>query len=185
MKRAARGLTPHRARSARNCRTSRTASSSRATRTSSACRSGELIHSYDDDAVALWNANFEEGLKIAKAAGAKEVWSGRGNIPTIHLMGGTIMGTGARATRWSTATARPTRLPNLYMAGPGIFSDRGRVEPDLHDLRPVAARCRATGDEVEHGRGMTRILPSPRAARRRPHCGSMPAARTMSAICLT
>ena len=36
----------------------------------------QLIHSFDDDAVALWNANFEEGLKVAKATGAKEVWSG-------------------------------------------------------------------------------------------------------------
>ena len=37
---------------------------------------GRLIHSYDQDAVALWNANLEEGQKAAKAAGAKEVWVG-------------------------------------------------------------------------------------------------------------
>ena len=48
---------------------------------------GRIIHSYDQDAVALWNANFEEGLKIAKAAGAKEVWSGARQYPTIHLHG--------------------------------------------------------------------------------------------------
>src|SRR5262252_7761842 len=53
----------------------------------------KITHSFDQDAVALWNANFEEGLKIAKATGAKDVWSARGNMPTIHLMGGTIMGT--------------------------------------------------------------------------------------------
>src|SRR6202035_4283763 len=46
---------------------------------------GKLIHSYDADAVALWNANLEEGLKVAKAAGAKEAWSARGAIPTSHL----------------------------------------------------------------------------------------------------
>ena len=28
-----------------------------------------------------WNANFDEGLAIAKAAGAKESWSARGNMP--------------------------------------------------------------------------------------------------------
>ena len=39
---------------------------------------GKLIHSYDQDAVALWNANLEEGLKVAKASGAKEAWSARG-----------------------------------------------------------------------------------------------------------
>jgi hypothetical protein len=27
----------------------------------------KIIHSYDQDAAALWNANFEEGLKIARA----------------------------------------------------------------------------------------------------------------------
>src|SRR5262249_53992820 len=48
----------------------------------------KIIHSYDQDAAALWNANFEEGLAVAKAAGAKEMWSSRGNMPTIHLLGG-------------------------------------------------------------------------------------------------
>ena len=33
---------------------------------------GKLIHTSDRDAVALWNANLEEGLKVAKAAGAKQ-----------------------------------------------------------------------------------------------------------------
>src|SRR5262249_23112512 len=27
---------------------------------------GRIIHSYDEDSVGVWNANFEEGLKIAK-----------------------------------------------------------------------------------------------------------------------
>jgi choline dehydrogenase-like flavoprotein len=36
-----------------------------------------LIHSFDDDAVALWNANFEQGMKVAKATNAKEVSSGK------------------------------------------------------------------------------------------------------------
>src|SRR5262249_5599707 len=56
---------------------------------------GRIVHSYDADAVGLWNANFEVGLAIAKASGAKEAWSGRGNQPTIHMHGGTIMGSGA------------------------------------------------------------------------------------------
>jgi choline dehydrogenase-like flavoprotein len=53
---------------------------------------GKRIHSYDQDAVALWNANLEEGLKVAKAAAAKDAWSSRGSILISHLMGGTIMG---------------------------------------------------------------------------------------------
>src|SRR6267143_2607482 len=55
----------------------------------------KIIHNYDKDAEAVWNANFEEGLAIAKATNAKDVWSAGGSMPTIHLMGGTIMGTGA------------------------------------------------------------------------------------------
>src|SRR6202171_2620981 len=37
---------------------------------------GRIVHSYDDNEAALWNANFEEGLRIAKATDAKEVWQG-------------------------------------------------------------------------------------------------------------
>jgi choline dehydrogenase-like flavoprotein len=56
---------------------------------------GKLTHSFDQDAVALWNANLEEGLKVARASGAKQAWSARGAMPTSHLLGGTIMGTSA------------------------------------------------------------------------------------------
>ena len=76
MKRAARGLHPHQRRSARNCRTSKTASSSSSDKDEFGMPLARIVHSFDQDAIALWNANFEEGLKIAKAAGAKEVWSG-------------------------------------------------------------------------------------------------------------
>jgi choline dehydrogenase-like flavoprotein len=89
---------------------------------------GKIIHSYDQDAIALWNANFEEGLAIAKATGAKEVWSGRGNMPTIHLMGGTIMGTGAENSVVNSY-GQTHEIPNLYMAGPGIFATAGASNP--------------------------------------------------------
>src|SRR5439155_11192768 len=60
----------------------------------------KLTHSFDDDAVALWNANFEQGIKVAKATGAKEVWPGKGPvIPAAHLHGGAIMGTSAANSR--------------------------------------------------------------------------------------
>jgi choline dehydrogenase-like flavoprotein len=89
---------------------------------------GKIIHSYDQDAVALWNANFAEGIKIGKATGAKEVWSARGNMPTIHLMGGTIMGTGA-GNSVTNSYGQTHELPNLYVAGPGIFATGGAVNP--------------------------------------------------------
>jgi choline dehydrogenase-like flavoprotein len=89
---------------------------------------GKFVHSFDDDAIGLWNANFEEGLKIAKAAGAKEVWSARGPMPTIHLFGGTIMGTGA-ADSVVNSYGQAHEIPNLYIAGPGIFPTEGASNP--------------------------------------------------------
>src|SRR5258705_1352779 len=89
---------------------------------------GRIIHSYDDEVPKLWEANFAEGLSIAKAAGAKEMWSGRGNIPTIHLMGGTIMGTGAENSVVNSY-GHTHEIPNLYMAGPGTFSTNGASNP--------------------------------------------------------
>ena len=89
---------------------------------------GKIVHSFDQDAVALWNANFEEGLKIAKATGAKEVWSGRGNMPTIHLMGGTIMGTEA-GNSVVNSYGQTHEIPNLYVAGPGVFPTAGASNP--------------------------------------------------------
>jgi choline dehydrogenase-like flavoprotein len=88
----------------------------------------KIIHSFDDDAIGVWNANFEEGLKVAKAAGAKEAWSGRGPMPTIHLFGGTIMGTGATDSVVNSY-GQTHEIPNLYVAGPGIFPTEGASNP--------------------------------------------------------
>jgi choline dehydrogenase-like flavoprotein len=89
---------------------------------------GRIVHSYNDDAVALFNANFEEGLTIAKATGAKEVWSNRGAMPTIHLMGGTIMGHSA-ADSVTNSFGQTHEIANLWIAGPGIFPTSGAPNP--------------------------------------------------------
>jgi choline dehydrogenase-like flavoprotein len=89
---------------------------------------GRIVHSFDQDAVGLWNANFEEGLKIARATGAKEVWSARGNQPTIHLMGGTIMGTAA-GDSVVNSYGQTHEIANIYVAGPGIFPTGGASNP--------------------------------------------------------
>ena len=103
----------------------------------------KIIHSYDQDAAALWNANFEEGLAVAKAAGAKEVWSARGSMPHHH-------GHGRQQLGHQQLRADP-RIAEPLHRGAGHLLDRGRLEPNLHDLRPVAARRRANGGELEHG----------------------------------
>jgi choline dehydrogenase-like flavoprotein len=61
-------------------------------------------------------------------AGAKEMWSGRGNIPTIHLMGGTIMGTSAENSVVNSY-GQTHEISNLYVAGPGIFATGGASNP--------------------------------------------------------
>jgi len=88
----------------------------------------KIIHNYDKDAEAVWNANLAEGLEIAKAANAKEAWSARGNMPTIHLMGGTIMGTNA-GNSVVDSYGQTHEIPNLYIAGPGIFATAGASNP--------------------------------------------------------
>jgi choline dehydrogenase-like flavoprotein len=113
----------------------------------------KIIHNYDKDAEAVWNANFAEGLEIAKAANAKEVWSARGNMPTIHLMGGTNHGDGYGQLGGRQLRSNP-RDPKPLHCRAGHFCDCRRFQPDLHNLRSLAARGRAVGIAMEHGRRM-------------------------------
>jgi choline dehydrogenase-like flavoprotein len=88
-----------------------------------------LTHSFDDDAVALWNANFDQGMKIAKATDAKESWPGKGPVmPTSHLHGGTIMGTDS-SNSVTNSFGQTHEIPNLWMAGPCIFPTEGASNP--------------------------------------------------------
>jgi choline dehydrogenase-like flavoprotein len=88
---------------------------------------GRLTHTFQPDAVALWNANLQDGLKVAKAAGAKEAWSGRA-MATSHLLGGTIMGTSADNSVVN-GFGQSHEIPNLWIAGPGIFPTEGASNP--------------------------------------------------------
>ena len=68
-------------------------------------------------------------MKVAKAAGAKEAWPGKGPvIPTSHLLGGTIMGTEA-SNSVVNSYGQSHEIPNLWIAGPGIFPTEGASNP--------------------------------------------------------
>jgi choline dehydrogenase-like flavoprotein len=49
-------------------------------------------------------------------------------MPAIHLMGGTIMGTGADNSVVNSF-GQTHEVPNLYVAGPGIFPTCGASNP--------------------------------------------------------
>ena len=86
----------------------------------------KLTHGFDDDGMALWNANFDHGMKVAKATNAKESWPGKGPVvPTSHLHGGAIMGTDA-SNSVTNGYGQTHEIPNLWMAGPCIFPTEGR-----------------------------------------------------------
>jgi choline dehydrogenase-like flavoprotein len=88
-----------------------------------------LIHSFDDDAVALWNANLDQGMTVAKSTNAKEAWPARGSvIPTTHLHGGAIMGTGAQNSV-TNSYGQTHEIVNLWMAGPCTFPTEGASNP--------------------------------------------------------
>jgi choline dehydrogenase-like flavoprotein len=88
----------------------------------------KITHNYDDNEMALWTANLDEGMKIGHATDAKEVWQVRTAMPAIHLMGGTIMGTAADNSVVNSF-GQTHEVPNLYVAGPGIFPTCGASNP--------------------------------------------------------
>ncbi len=86
-----------------------------------------IVHTYDRDVHGLWDAAMAEGQAIAKAAGAKEIWPGRGIGPQ-HLLGGTIMGTAAENSVVNSY-GQSHELANLYVAGCGIFPTESAANP--------------------------------------------------------
>jgi choline dehydrogenase-like flavoprotein len=89
----------------------------------------QLIHSFDDDALTLWNANFEQGMNVAKATTATTAWPGKPSfVPTTHLHGGAIMGTGPENSV-TNGYGQTHEIANLWMAGPCIFPTEGASNP--------------------------------------------------------
>jgi choline dehydrogenase-like flavoprotein len=68
-------------------------------------------------------------------------------MPTIHLMGGTIMGTGA-ANSVVDSYGQTHEIPNLYVAGPGIFPTGGASNPTY---RSSPCRCAAPSASPANG----------------------------------
>jgi choline dehydrogenase-like flavoprotein len=84
----------------------------------------------------LWAAALEEGQAIFAAAGARQVWTGP--QAAMHIMGGTIMGKDPTSSVCN-GYGQTHDLPNLVIAGPGLFPTSGGVNPTF-TVHALAAR---------------------------------------------
>ena len=86
----------------------------------------KIIHSYDRSGGVV-ERQFRGGTQDRQGDGCQGVWSARGNMPTIHLMGGTIMGTAA-GNSVTNSYGQTTKCRTSTSPGPE-FCDRRRVNP--------------------------------------------------------
>ncbi len=98
-----------------------------------------VTHTTAPESRALWLAVLEQGKAIFEAAGAKEVWTGPQGA--MHIMGGTIMGDDPK-TSVTNGYGQTHDLPNLVIAGPGLFPSSGGVNPTF-TVHALAARSAA------------------------------------------
>jgi choline dehydrogenase-like flavoprotein len=98
-----------------------------------------ITHTYDQDAIGVWQQACDEGLQIAKAAGAKESWALRAAPPTIHMVGGTAMGRSA-ADSVANGYGQTHEIENLWLAGVTLFPTEGAVNPS-YTLYAVSLRA--------------------------------------------
>lgn len=95
-----------------------------------------VTHTADRASLALWQSALAEGSAIFAAAGARTVWTGpRG---PMHIMGGTRMGKDAK-TSVTNSYGQCHDLPNLVIAGPGLFPTSAGVNPTF-TVHALAAR---------------------------------------------
>jgi choline dehydrogenase-like flavoprotein len=95
-----------------------------------------VTHDTHPESVALWKASLAEGKEIMAAAGAGEVWTGPPG--SMHIMGGTVMGTSA-SNSVTNGYGQVHDIPNLWVAGPGLFPTSGGVNPTF-TVHALAAR---------------------------------------------
>lgn len=99
----------------------------------------KVEHTNDDVMMGLFHYTLDEGQKVMKAAGAKEVWA-TPNPGMIHIIGGTMMGETAKNSVCNSY-GQTHDVPNLVIAGTGLHPTEGGVHPTftLHALAMRAA----------------------------------------------
>jgi choline dehydrogenase-like flavoprotein len=96
-----------------------------------------VTHTTHAKSKALWAAALEEGKAVFEAAGATEVWTGP--QATMHIMGGTAMGDDP-ASSVTNSFGQCHDVPNLVIAGSGLFPTSGGVNPTF-TIHALAARA--------------------------------------------
>lgn len=95
-----------------------------------------VTHTTHEESVALWKASLAEGKEVMQAAGAKEVWTGPPG--SMHIMGGTVMGN-SPSNSVTNSYGQVHDIPNLFVAGPGLFPTSAGVNPTF-TVHALAAR---------------------------------------------
>jgi choline dehydrogenase-like flavoprotein len=101
----------------------------------------KVTHSLNADALVTITGAAEEGVRILKAAGAREAW--HAPLRTEHGMGGTVMGRDAR-TSVTDGYGAVHGIGNLFIVGPGLFPSVAAVNPTF-TATALAAR---TADHI-------------------------------------
>jgi len=83
-----------------------------------------VTYTVSPDGRKLWHSAAAEGVRIFRAAGAKDAW--HGPPAGQHIMGGTIMGADPAASV-TNAFARCHDVPNLFIGGPSVFPTSSSV----------------------------------------------------------
>lgn len=107
-----------------------------------------VTHDSHPDSVLLRKAALEEGQAVFRAAGADAVWTGPPG--PMHIMGGTVMGDDP-ATSATNSYGQLHDIPNLVVAGPGLFPTSAGVNPTF-TVHALAARSAAW--LLEHWNGV-------------------------------
>lgn len=95
------------------------------------------LHRHPAATLALWSWMNETGLTVVRAAGARSAWSGP--MASGHVSGGTIMGR-EPAHSVCDSYGRAHDVPNLFIAGSGLFPQSGGTSPTF-TLHAVALRA--------------------------------------------
>jgi choline dehydrogenase-like flavoprotein len=98
-----------------------------------------IAHRFDADALALWQHSRDEGERVFKAAGARDIWFGP--LAPGHMIGGTRMGTDPR-TSVTDPFGRLHGVENVYLGGSGLFPTSAGVNP-TYTITALAARTAA------------------------------------------